>query len=637
MNTPRDREACSEHQESGGGQGKPSRRGFRLLFWGILVLAVLLRLWSLDHGLPYSYYADEDHFVKRAVALGSGDLNPHWFHKPAFLMYLLFVEYGLYYLVGNVAGWWGSSTEFAHHFFDDASMFYLLGRLTATLSGIAVVVLGILCGRRLGGPACGCLTGFILATNFCLAEAGRWVKADVPCALFTLCAVYGLIRIMEEGRRKHYWLAGAAIGLGMATKYYALTLVLSLWMVHWLRPALVGRRRRLCFDRRPWEAMGFFLVVFFLCSPFNIIDFGNWWHLNLGPRIHQILHEKIGISLLSFAMASPQGVLAGVWGLFRCLLGSDCMGLIWGTLGVAGLCFQVFRGPRAAWVPMLALVPFIIVAVLWNPIDFEPRYLSAILPLLAMAAAHGITAAWIGLRRRAPKIPTWIGVVLVLGAGVPGVLDILDWNQRHGRKDTRTLAAEWIETHIPAGARIINDNDWVKLRKNVESLELELGILEVQRARGRDGAFLTKTRDVQYEYAIAASRKAGAEGKSTYHVYTLNHPWWSQEEDPEGDSGRHEWDRDMGTPWIRRPPVLEEMAWWGVEYIVTTAKTYCDYRPGERFGHKKNWARFYRCIEQLPLVYTIPYQPDVRPGPTVRVYAVDRESLRRIKAWRDRR
>jgi len=244
--------------------------------------------------------------------------------------------------------------------------------------------------------------------------------------------------------------------------------------------------------------------------------------------------------------------------------------------------------------------------------------------------------AWSGLRRKVPKIPNWIGIVLVLGAGLPGVLDILDWNQRHGGKAPRTLAAAWIETHIPAGTRIINDNDWVKLRKNTESLDLEWKILEMQMAKGMDGAFLTKSRGVQYKYAREASRKVAAEGKPTYHIYTLNHPWWSQKENPEGDFGQHEWDRDMGTPWIRRPPALEEMQCWRVEYIVTTAKTYCDYMPGGRFGHKKNWARFYQYIEKLPMVYTIPYQPRIRPGPTVRIYAVTRESLERIMAWRDR-
>jgi hypothetical protein len=61
----------------------------------------------------------------------------------------------------------------------------------------------------------------------------------------------------------------------------------------------------------------------------------------------------------------------------------------------------------------------------------------------------------------------------------------------------------------------------------------------------------------------------------------------------------------------------------GIRYIVTTAKTYRMYRPGGPFAHFKQWAAFYRWVRTLPIVYTVPYQPDVRSGPTVRIYAVD--------------
>ena len=55
---------------------------------GILLLAAGIRLWGLFHDLPFSYFGDELHFMKRSMALGTGDLNPHWFHKPALFMYV---------------------------------------------------------------------------------------------------------------------------------------------------------------------------------------------------------------------------------------------------------------------------------------------------------------------------------------------------------------------------------------------------------------------------------------------------------------------------------------------------------------------------------------------------------------------
>ena len=73
----------------------------------VLAFGAAVRLWGVQHDLPHSYYPDEVHFVQRAVAFGSGDLNPHWFHKPALYMYLLFLEYGVYYCAGLLLGFLG--------------------------------------------------------------------------------------------------------------------------------------------------------------------------------------------------------------------------------------------------------------------------------------------------------------------------------------------------------------------------------------------------------------------------------------------------------------------------------------------------------------------------------------------------
>ncbi len=79
----------------------------------ILLLAVTLRILGIWHSYPYSFYPDEAHFVKRALSFGSLDFNPHWFHKPALYMYILFFEYGLYFVIGKILGAWNSVSGFA--------------------------------------------------------------------------------------------------------------------------------------------------------------------------------------------------------------------------------------------------------------------------------------------------------------------------------------------------------------------------------------------------------------------------------------------------------------------------------------------------------------------------------------------
>jgi len=49
----------------------------------LLALTLLLRLWGIKQGLPYSYNSDEaTHFVPRAVAFFSHDYNPQYFLNP---------------------------------------------------------------------------------------------------------------------------------------------------------------------------------------------------------------------------------------------------------------------------------------------------------------------------------------------------------------------------------------------------------------------------------------------------------------------------------------------------------------------------------------------------------------------------
>ena len=65
----------------------------------IVVLALALRLWHLDHGLPYAYNADENsHFLPRAIGMFGHDLDPGYYVNPSAYTYvlhiLLAVRYG---------------------------------------------------------------------------------------------------------------------------------------------------------------------------------------------------------------------------------------------------------------------------------------------------------------------------------------------------------------------------------------------------------------------------------------------------------------------------------------------------------------------------------------------------------------
>ena len=103
--------------------------GGAALGW-ILLGALVLRLWSLKHGLPFVYNTDEEqHFVPRALTMIGGGLDPHYFENPPGLTYLLWAAFAVRYAGENIRSL----------FHDDPGVVYLTGREVVAVLGTAVV------------------------------------------------------------------------------------------------------------------------------------------------------------------------------------------------------------------------------------------------------------------------------------------------------------------------------------------------------------------------------------------------------------------------------------------------------------------------------------------------------------------
>src|SRR5205807_3824754 len=124
----------------------------------LLLASLLLRLWGIKQGLPYSYNADEaTHFVPRAVGFLSQDLNPHYFINPPAYSYLLYVVFQL---------WFGGADAVRSAYATDPTAVFVLARVIAAVLGTAAVWLTWAAGARLWGRTVGLLAGAILGLAF---------------------------------------------------------------------------------------------------------------------------------------------------------------------------------------------------------------------------------------------------------------------------------------------------------------------------------------------------------------------------------------------------------------------------------------------------------------------------------------
>ena len=81
---------------------------------GLVLLALALRVWALDFGLPLAEARpDELTIAFQAMKFGRGDLNPHSFNYPSLFKYCMFGLFGVYALSGPAVWLWRRATRSA--------------------------------------------------------------------------------------------------------------------------------------------------------------------------------------------------------------------------------------------------------------------------------------------------------------------------------------------------------------------------------------------------------------------------------------------------------------------------------------------------------------------------------------------
>lgn len=417
----------------------------------ISLLALGLRVWNLDYGLPGVFNMDERPILDRALTFAKGDPNPHNFLYPTLYLYALFAWEALYFVVGRGLGWFSSLAAFQNAFFVDASGHVLAARLLTALIGSATVPATYLLGRRVGGSAVGVAAALLLAVAPLAVRDAHYVKLDVPVTLFATLALATLTQIAVEPSAAARWqtwaAAGALAGLGISTHYYAAILAVPFAAV---AAADVGRSGR-------WQSsVGLLMVAglatiagFVIGSPFFVLEPGA------------IVRDFTELRQVDIDRAVGSGLFSSL-DAYAAML-PKAMGWPAAILALAGILMMLARDWRRA-LP-LAVFPLAFMMFVANTFPAS-RYLNIILPTLAVAAACGAAQ----LLRVIPRAALPVLATAIVLAAVPALADSVRWNRFFGQPDTRTLASQYIEREIPAGATILVQPYSAPLRQSREGL-----------------------------------------------------------------------------------------------------------------------------------------------------------------------
>ncbi len=325
-----------------------------------------------------------------------------------------------------------------------ALTFFLFGdsdftaRLPIALMGTVLVAFPYFLRRWLG--RWGALAAsFLLLISPSITYYSRYIRHDIPTALWATLTFWAIFRYLEEGRDRHLYILAAALSLMFATKEVAFiyTAIFGLFLVGLLVVQALSR---------PWERRGAEIAVFGalvgLAVGLLLVAVG------LARKINLALLTQLGgglavLSLLTGAVA----LLYGIWPRRTEYRALDLVFLI-GTLTLPFLSPLPIHG--AAWLaarlvernPHLGSVPFWLHLSRLHPTDYTAPaiYYSGVILALTIGAAVALGLLWD--RRRWPvaaAIHTGIFLlffttVFTNGAGIASgwVGSLGYWLEQHG-------------------------------------------------------------------------------------------------------------------------------------------------------------------------------------------------------------
>ncbi len=401
----------------------------------LTVVGGWLRFTALDFGLPDKFRPDEEYLVSRAVGF-RGSLNPNFAVYPAAQMYL---HHGVLRLVALAEGQPG---DFRGAFRDDGfARAHLVGRRLSAAFGTATIpAMYWATLPAFGGPAALASAAIMTFATIHVRES-KYSTTDAPAVFWLTLAIGMLLRVVHRGRRGDSLLAGVFTGIAMGTKYPAGAILAGMALAH-----LSARRRegrslwRVFRDIRPYITLVTALIVFACVTPYLLLD----WEQTQRDFAYQrgFIENGVGNSY------------AG-WGWSWLLLEAfpDGLGPILASALAAAVIWNVVRPRRGTW----SLLAFLVVALIGIASSRYTFYRYILVPLPALVVLAGVAVG--DLHRIAcrflstPVATAAVSIALAL-ALVPAAIRDYKLNRLLARRDTRTMAREWIVENVPRGAAI---------------------------------------------------------------------------------------------------------------------------------------------------------------------------------------
>ena len=197
------------------------------IFLLIIIFGSIIRYW----GICNAENTDEYNEVFEALRLASGHLNINRWLKKGYQTFLA-GEYGVYYLLGWIAGVFKSPMHFASAIVADMNPLFLIGRVTTATLGILSIIVTYLIGKKMFNQKVGLISALFFSVIPMHVWVSHLVNTDVPMTFFSLLSLFFIWGIATNGKVYSYAMAGFFIAIAVNCKMLAVPLAVPFLASH---------------------------------------------------------------------------------------------------------------------------------------------------------------------------------------------------------------------------------------------------------------------------------------------------------------------------------------------------------------------------------------------------------------------
>jgi len=429
---------------------------FKITLLLILLSGFLVRIHGISFGEPFLYHIDEWKLVNRAGHL----LDIKNFYNsiflqtalyPPFFIYILAFAFGIYGGLGLLFGSFSSLGAISDFYRSDPFVFHLIGRYISAFMGTATIFFTYLIGKEIFNKKIGLLGALFLSFTFVHVRSSHYSTVDIPTTFFIAIAFLFVILIYKTGSLKYYLLTGVFCAIAIATKFTVGFIAITFFVAHFLRSNDENLSfKRSLLDKRLFYGISLLSLTFVILCPFLLVNSGLFLD-NTTKIASTVIKGRIGYYWGHGFFSYITGDQWPGFSHFARNSFAGGMGLHMTIFSIAG---AFITGLRLSKKNLLFLSFPVIHFIALSLMSYKAmRNMLPIMPFLVLMASAFIYF----IIEKIPLLKKRFNQVLIMisiGCVIPMIADSIVIGHGLKLQETRTLAKQWVESNIPAGAKI---------------------------------------------------------------------------------------------------------------------------------------------------------------------------------------